>query len=196
MKLIFASGNRHKLEEVRAVVPDHLTILSLEDIGFVGDIPEPFDTMEANALAKVDYLFELYGLPCFADDSGLEIKAMGNKPGVYSARYAGPEKDDIKNRYLVLSQMEGIEDRSARFRAVIAYRDEKHRAYFEGIVEGRIDTRETGSGGFGYDPIFIPEGYDASFGVLPSTTKNKISHRRRALEAWLQAPEMDSLVQR
>lgn len=185
MKLVFASGNRHKLEEVRSVFPDHLTILSLEDIGFEGDIPEPYDTMEANALAKVDYLFELFGLPCFADDSGLEVRVLGNKPGVYSARYAGPEKDDQKNRRLVLSQMEGISDRSARFRAVIAYRDKWQRAYFEGIVSGRIDTRETGSGGFGYDPIFIPQGHKDSFGVLPLEVKLSISHRTRALQAFL-----------
>lgn len=185
MKLIFASGNRHKLEEIRAVVPEHLKILSLEDIGFEGDIPEPFDTMEANALAKVDYLFDRFGLPCFADDSGLEVRALGNKPGVFSARYAGPEKDDQKNRRLVLAQMEGIPDRSARFRAVIAYRDKWQRAYFEGIVNGRIDTRETGSGGFGYDPIFIPKGYEESFGVLTPEIKRSISHRTRALNAFM-----------
>ena len=181
MTLLFATGNKHKLEEVKKMFPEGTNLLSLSDIGVTEDIPEPFETMEENAFAKVDYLYSKFNRPCFADDSGLEVRALDMRPGVFSARYAGPEKDDIKNRLLVLEQMEGLKDRKARFRAVIAYRDQNHRVCFEGIVNGHIDNRETGTGGFGYDPIFIPDGYNESFGVLPPEIKQKISHRSRGI---------------
>lgn len=181
MALVFATGNKHKLEEVKRMFPEGTALLSLADIGVTEDIPEPFDTMEENAFAKVDYLFSKYNKPCFADDSGLEVFALDMRPGVFSARYAGPEKDDIRNRLLILEQMKGKKDRRARFRAVIAYRDKDHRVCFEGIVNGRIDEKETGSGGFGYDPIFIPDGYDSSFGVLPAEIKQRISHRSEGI---------------
>jgi len=185
MEVIFATGNHHKLEEVRQMFPSGTRILSLKDIGFTGDIDEPFETMEENALVKADVLFERFGLPCFSDDSGLEVHALGMRPGVYSARYAGPEKNDTANLYKVLQEMTGQTDRRARFRAVIAYRDSSHRATFEGIVDGTLATAPTGGGGFGYDPIFIPEGYMDSFAALPSEVKGKISHRARAIESLL-----------
>lgn len=189
MKIIFATNNPHKLEEVRSMVPPSITVLSLSDLDFHEDIPEPYDTLEENAFAKVDYLFEKIGQPCIADDTGLEVHALGMRPGVFSARYAGPEKDDLSNRLKLLREMEHIADRRAQFRTALAFRSHEKRQLFEGIVTGRIDTRPTGTAGFGYDPVFIPDGYGASFGVLPSATKNAISHRRRALEAWLRSLE-------
>lgn len=185
MEIVFATGNKHKLEEVRQMLPKNINLRSLADFPEVGDISEPFDTLEENALVKADYLVERYGIPCFSDDSGLEVSALNMRPGVYSARYAGPEKDDVANRRLVLREMEGISDRRARFRAVIAYRDKDHKAFFEGIINGRLDTKETGTGGFGYDPIFIPEGYEESFGTLPPEIKQQISHRSRAMAAFM-----------
>lgn len=183
--MIFATGNKHKLEEVRLMLPATIRLRSLADFPEIGEIPEPFETMEENALAKADYLFDRYGLPCFSDDSGLEVLALDMRPGVFSARYAGPQKDDVANRQLVLREMEGITDRRARFRAVVAYRDRDHRGTFEGIVNGRLDARETGTGGFGYDPIFIPDDYEESFGVLPASVKQAISHRSRAMADFI-----------
>ncbi len=180
--LVFASNNAHKLEEMRAILGDKFEIRSLEDIGCTVDIPETAGTLEGNALQKAEFVKKFYGFDCFADDTGLECNALGGKPGVYSARYAGEGHDSEANMNKLLNRLENATDRSARFRTVIAllYKGETH--YFEGIVKGDISKHKSGNGGFGYDPVFVPEGYDKSFAELGSDVKNTISHRARAVE--------------
>lgn len=199
MKLIFASNNAHKLEEVRKILPD-MEIVSLREIGLHADIPETSDTLEGNSLQKAEYVYQWLGnhanvlgeqiVGCFADDTGLEIKALDGKPGVHSARWASDENDPVANREKTLRLMNGVEDRSAQFRTVITlyyWGDAGHtfeapqKEVFEGIVKGWISTEEKGDHGFGYDPIYVPEGYDEPFAVLPAEVKNSISHRARAL---------------
>lgn len=176
-KLVFATNNIHKLKEISAIIGDKIDILTLKDIGCFEDIPETADTIEGNALIKALYIKNKYGYDCFADDTGLEIKSLDNRPGVYSARYAGEEHDAEKNMYKVLSELQGITDRSARFKTCFAliYENETHT--FEGIVNGRITENKRGESGFGYDPIFLPEGYDKTFAEMGDEIKNKISHR-------------------
>ncbi len=180
--IVFASNNAHKLEEMRAIFGDKFEIRSLEDIGCNVDIPETSDTLEGNALQKAEFVKKFYGYDCFADDTGLECNALGGEPGVYSARYAGEGHDSEANMNKLLSELADKSDRSARFRTVIAliYKGERHT--FEGIVEGSIAKERSGNGGFGYDPIFVPDGYDKSFAELGSDIKNTISHRARAVE--------------
>ena len=208
MKLVFASNNAHKLDEVRAIMPAEVQILSLHDIGFEQEIEENGTTLEANSKIKADTVYQWlrvtgYGLPVdgvFADDTGLEIDALNGQPGVYTARWyrlndgmsaAAPLNDEMMifaaNRAKALQELNGQTNRGAQFRTVITLiKVSGERLSVSGIVRGRIATEEYGQGGFGYDPVFIPEGYDKTFGELPAEIKNGISHRARALQALVQ----------
>ena len=181
MKLVFATNNRHKLEEITRMLKDKYEIISLEEIGCREEIPEDYETLQENALEKARYVKEHYGYDCFADDTGLEIEALGNRPGVYSARYAGPAKNSEDNMHKVLGEMKGEENRKARFRTVIALLLGGEEHFFEGIVEGKILEQQQGEIGFGYDPNFCPEGYRQSFAEMPIEQKNQISHRGQAV---------------
>ena len=182
MKLVFATNNRHKLQEVKAIVGDRVEILSLSDIGCCDDIPETADTLQGNALIKARYISEKYGVNCFADDTGLEVDALDGAPGVYSARYAGEECDSEANMQKLLHNLTGKSERSAQFRTVIALIINGDEKLFNGVVKGRISTEKLGDSGFGYDPIFIPEGFSESFAQMSAEQKNSISHRFRATE--------------
>jgi XTP/dITP diphosphohydrolase len=183
MKLVFATNNKHKLDEVRKITSHHpVEIVSLAEINCFDDIPETADTLEGNALQKAHYIQEKFGLNCFADDTGLEVEALNNAPGVYSARYAGPGHDSEANMKKLLHEMEGMENRKARFRTVIALVWNGKTYTFDGIVNGTITTTKRGENGFGYDPIFIPEGYEQTFAELGNDIKNQISHRAKAVE--------------
>jgi XTP/dITP diphosphohydrolase len=177
---VFATNNPHKLKEVRDILGNNVQLLSLKDIDCTEDIPETADTIEENALLKAQYIFQKYGCNCFADDTGLEVYALNNAPGVYSARYAGESKDSKANMRKVLKELEGKEDYSARFRTVIALIIEGKEHLFEGVVEGTLIKEERGIAGFGYDPIFIPKGYLQTFAELGDNIKNTISHRAKA----------------
>jgi len=179
-QLIFATNNNHKLTELSAAVNKSFILKSLSDIGFNEDIPEPFDTLEDNALAKVRYLHERYKINCFADDTGLEIEALNGAPGVFSARFAGDQKDSEANMQKVLDLLQGIDNRKARFRTVIALNYDNKEYLFEGVVNGKIIKERTGDMGFGYDPIFVPDGFDTTFAQMDIDVKNQISHRGRA----------------
>ena len=185
--LLFASGNNHKVEEVRQLLPVPYQLLGLNDIQWTSDIPEPFDTFEDNAKAKVSLVFNHSGYPCFADDSGLEVDALNGRPGVYSARYAGEQRNSIDNIAKVLAELESETLRSARFIAVIAYQLNADEVYlFKGHVNGSIAYYPSGNGGFGYDPVFIPAGFDRTFGELSPSVKNAISHRAMAMRKFLE----------
>jgi len=181
LDLVFATNNSHKLEEINAAVGESIKILSLEDIGYFEDIPETAPTLEENASQKSHFIFQKYGINCFADDTGLEVVALNGAPGVYSARYAGPGHDHEKNMDKVLSELKDEENRKARFRTVISLILDKKEYLFEGIVNGSILTERHGDKGFGYDPIFQPEGYNISFAEMDLKEKNKISHRGKAV---------------
>lgn len=181
-KLVFSTNNEHKLEEVRAILDKHYQILSLKDIGDNTDIPETGTTLEENAMIKADFLWNKYKCNCFADDTGLEVEALDNAPGVYSARYAGEQKNSADNVAKLLHELEGKENRKARFRTVIALIKDGKRYLFEGKVEGVITLSPHGSAGFGYDPIFKPDGYDHTFAELGLDVKSQISHRAKAVQ--------------
>lgn len=184
--LVFATNNRHKLEELRQIVSDKINILSLDDINCHDDIPETHSTLEENALEKAMWVKEKYGYDCFADDTGLEVDCLGGEPGVKSARYASEKgHDSVANMELLLKNMYGKENRSARFRTVIVLveGDEKHQ--FEGVVEGKILEFPCGTGGFGYDPVFCPEGWNKTFADATPEEKNGVSHRGRATRALI-----------
>lgn len=182
MKLVFATNNQHKLDEVRQITtPYGIEIVSLADIHCQEEIPETAKTLEGNAWQKAHFIQEKYGLDCFADDTGLEVEALDNAPGVYSARYAGPGHDSDANMQKLLGELAGKENRKARFRTVIALTLGGKEYTFEGIVTGHITTEKRGEKGFGYDPIFIPDGYDKTFAELGDEIKNQISHRARAV---------------
>lgn len=181
MKLVFATNNKHKLEEVRSILPQEIEVISLEEIHCHEEIPETASTLEGNALQKALFVKEHYGFDCFADDTGLEVEALNNAPGVYSARYAGPQNDAQANMRKLIGELEGIENRKARFRTVIALLLEGKEYTFEGIIDGTIIEEEKGTTGFGYDPIFIPKGYDQTFAELGNDIKNNISHRALAV---------------
>ena len=181
MKLIFATANAHKMEEVMAVIPSTFELLSLKDLEFNYDIPETGDTLEENALIKARFIHQKYGTNVFSEDTGLEVHALGGLPGVITARYAGVQRNHIDNMDKVLMELKDKDDRSAQFRAVIALILNNTEYLFEGILKGRIGFEKNGSQGFGYDPIFIPEGYDKTAAELGSAIKNTISHRVRAL---------------
>lgn len=180
-KLVFATNNAHKLREVAEIVGDGFEIVSLKEIGCHDEIPETADTLEGNALQKARYIHERYGLDCFADDTGLEVDALGGAPGVYSARYAGPGHDSRANMRKLLHELEGIEERKARFRTAIALILDGKERIFEGIVEGSITKEPRGEAGFGYDPLFAPEGHGETFAEMGEELKNTISHRARAV---------------
>ena len=183
MKLVFATNNKHKLDEVRKITAQHnIEVVSLADIHCHDEIPETADTLEGNALQKAQYLQDKFGLDCFADDTGLEVEALDNAPGVYSARYAGPGHDSEANMQKLLQEMERKTNRKARFRTVIALIIGDKQYCFSGIVNGTITREKKGENGFGYDPIFIPEGYEQTFAELGDSVKNKISHRAKAVE--------------
>lgn len=180
-KLVFATNNKHKLEEVSHILKDKIELLSLKDIDCDVDIPETATTLEGNAVLKAQYIHENYGLNCFADDTGLEIEALNNEPGVYSARYAGSDKSSEANMLKVLKNLEGIENRKAQFRTAVSLIINNEQYLFEGIIKGTIIKEKRGISGFGYDPIFVPEGYDKTFAELGNEIKNKISHRALAI---------------
>ena len=180
MKLVFATNNKHKLQEVRDIVGDRVEVLSLGDINCHDDIPETADTLQGNALIKARHIYEKYGYNCFADDTGLEVEALGGEPGVYSARYAGEECDPEANMLKLLQNLTGKNNRNAQFRTVIALIIDGEEKLFNGIVKGTISNEKRGDSGFGYDPIFIPEGYTESFAQMSGEMKNSISHRYRA----------------
>jgi XTP/dITP diphosphohydrolase len=180
-QLVFATNNLHKLIEVQSKVGNHFDILSLTDIGCHEDIEETGLTLDENASIKSTYIHKNYKVNCFGDDTGLEIFALNNEPGVYSARYSG-ERDDVKNMNLVLANMHGLSNRKARFRTVISLILDNKEYQFEGVVDGLIRAKPTGDAGFGYDPIFEPEGYKTTFAEMDLAEKNKISHRGRAMQ--------------
>jgi len=182
INLVFATNNEHKLTEVREILGDLFHILSLKDMGCFYDIPETADTLEGNALLKARYVKQKYGYDCFADDTGLEIKALHNAPGVYSARYAGEAKDPKANIHKVLLELQDKTDREARFRTVIALIIGEEEYLLEGTVEGMIVDKARGEAGFGYDPVFVPKGYKDTFAELGADVKNKISHRAEAIK--------------
>ena len=191
MKIVFATNNRHKLREIREILGPDFEIVSLSDIGCHEDIPETGNTLEENAHQKAEYIFDHYHLNCFADDTGLEVEALGGAPGVHSARYAeGTDHDSEANMAKLLRELDGKNNRRARFRTGISLLvgDEEH--LFEGVVEGRIVERESGAEGFGYDPLFVPDGCDRTFAEMSPDEKNAVSHRGRAvrkLAAFLRA---------
>nr|WP_299340767.1 non-canonical purine NTP diphosphatase [Allomuricauda sp.] len=181
MDLVFATHNQNKLEEVRAILPKTITLRSLDDIGCHEEIPETGETLAENAKIKADYVTQTYGLDCFSDDTGLLIDALNGAPGVYSARYAGNQKNAQDNMAKVLSELENVDERTARFKTVIHLNIKGQSYLFEGTVEGLITKVQEGLGGFGYDPIFKPFGFDKTFGELPASVKNSISHRGKAI---------------
>lgn len=181
MKICFATNNPKKIEEVKAALGVSFEIVSLKDIGCLDELPETGDTLEHNAFQKAKYVKEHFGVDCFADDTGLEVDALEGEPGVYSGRYAGEPRSDERNIDLLLKNLENTTLRTARFKTVIALLigDEEYK--FEGVAEGEILTKRTGSGGFGYDPVFLPKGYSRSFAEMSLPEKNKISHRGQAV---------------
>ena len=182
MKLVFATNNKHKLDEIRAILGNKIELLSLNDINCHDDIPETADTLQGNALIKAKYIYDKFRMNCFADDTGLEVDSLDGEPGVYSARYAGEECNPEANMNKLLNNLTGKTDRSAQFRTVIALIIEGEEKLFEGYVKGNISCEKMGDAGFGYDPIFVPEGYSESFAQMSSDMKNSISHRYRATE--------------
>ena len=181
-KLVVATNNAHKLEEIAAILGDEMELLSLKDIHCDADIPETADTLEGNARQKAMYIYENYGMDCFADDTGLEVEALNGAPGVYSARYAGDCHDSEANMQKLLHELEDKENRKAQFRTAICLILEGKEYLFEGIVKGEIIKEKRGGSGFGYDPIFVPEGHELTFAELGNDIKNTISHRARAVE--------------
>lgn len=185
MKLVFATNNSHKLDEIRKIAGDCFEILSLNDINCHADIPETGNTFDANAFIKAKYVKENFGYDCFADDTGLEVEALNGAPGVYSARYAGEDCNPQNNMHKLLEEMKGATNRKAAFKTVIALILDNETYYFEGKIDGRIIEEKRGEHGFGYDPIFIPDGYDETFAELGEETKNTISHRALATQQLL-----------
>lgn len=179
-KLVFATNNLNKIKEIKALIPDHIELLSLNDIGCKEDIPETSATIEGNALQKAQYVKEKYGYDCFADDTGLEVKALDGAPGVYSARYAGDQKNNEENIDKLLQELSDKSDRTARFKTVIALILDGEEHSFEGICEGEILKKRIGEEGFGYDPVFQPIGYSKTFAEMSLKEKSEISHRGRA----------------
>ncbi|WP_295179077.1 non-canonical purine NTP diphosphatase [uncultured Christiangramia sp.] len=182
MKLVFATHNKNKFREIQALVPDHIKLLSLQEIGCNEDIEETGDTIDANAIIKAEYVRTRYGYDCFADDTGLEVESLAGAPGVYSARYAGEIKDDSANRRKLLNQLEERDDRTARLKTVIALNLKENENLFTGICEGSITREERGENGFGYDPIFQPKGFDKTFAEMNLEEKSEISHRAKAFK--------------
>jgi XTP/dITP diphosphohydrolase len=185
MELVLASNNAHKIDEIRQILPAHIKVLSLKDVGFSQDIAETGKTFDANAEIKANAIFEQVQLPVFADDSGLEVTALNKAPGVKSARYAGEPVDAEKNIDLLLKNLEGKTNRKARFVTVICLKLPQKSFFFEGEVWGQITTERRGQGGFGYDAVFMPDGYQQTFAEMSADAKNQIGHRKQALEKLL-----------
>lgn len=187
MDILFASHNEHKVNEVKKLLPEKYSLIGLRDIGWRDEIPEPFQSYAENAKAKALYLFDRTGISCFADDSGLEIDALHGRPGIMSARYAGVPTDSMRNIEKVMYELSEEKNRKARFVAVVAFVTASDRiATFRGIVEGSINRMPMGDGGFGYDPIFIPDGFDLTFSQLSESLKNQISHRAKAMQKFVE----------
>lgn len=184
--LVFATNNLHKLEEIRKITTDSIQIVSLKDCGFNSDIEETKDSLEGNAKLKAETVFMATGHPCFADDTGLFVNALDGAPGIYSARFAGENAKDQDNVQHLLKKLEGVADRSAHFKTVISLVTEKENYLFSGEIHGTITEQPIGENGFGYDPVFIPEGFDQTFAQLDSSIKNKISHRAKATAALIE----------
>jgi XTP/dITP diphosphohydrolase len=186
MKLCFATNNAHKLEEIRKILGNKFEITGLKDIGCFEELPEERNTIEGNSLQKADYVFYHFDVSCFADDTGLEVEALNGAPGVYSARYAGEQRDSEANINLLLKNLRDTENRKARFKTVITFIQPNEIHQFEGIVEGVILTERRGKGGFGYDSVFLPDGFQKSMAEMSMEEKNKISHRARAMEGLVE----------
>lgn len=182
MNLVFASNNKNKIAEIQSMLPESIKILSLEDINCLEDIPETADTIEGNAILKADYVTQKYGYDCFADDTGLEVDALNGEPGVYSARYAGEQKNADDNMNKLLEALKNKENRCAQFKTVITLNLKGKQYLFTGIAKGEITFTKTGTNGFGYDPIFKPENFNETFAELPLATKNTIGHRGKAVK--------------
>jgi len=185
-KIIFASNNNNKAIEIRKILEGKYEILTLKEVGLDIDIPEPHDTMELNALEKARTIYTLKGTTCFAEDSGLEVDALGGEPGVLSARYAGTHCDDEKNIEKLLNKMQDVENRKARFKTVISLIENGQNKFFEGICEGTLAYKQKGNNGFGYDPIFIPLGFDKTFAECTPEEKNAVSHRKKAIKQMIE----------
>lgn len=181
LKIVFATNNEHKLKEVKALLGKEIAVLSLADIGCYEDIPETAVTLEGNALIKARYVAQKYGMNCFADDTGLEVVALNMAPGVFSARYAGPQKSADDNINKLIKELKNNTNRKAQFRTVIALIVNSEEHLFEGKVKGEITEHKSGSEGFGYDPVFLPKGHDLTFAQMDLSLKNKISHRALAV---------------
>lgn len=186
MKLVFATHNRNKFVEIKSLLPDHIELLSLDDIGCKEDIEETGDTIDENAIIKAEYVRNHYGYDCFADDTGLEVDALNGAPGVYSARFAGEDKNDNANVEKLLKQLETSSDRTARFKTVIALNLKHNENLFTGVCEGIILKERRGTNGFGYDPVFLPNGYEKSFAEMDLTEKSEISHRGKAFRELIE----------
>ncbi|MCK6607140.1 MAG: non-canonical purine NTP diphosphatase [Flavobacterium sp.] len=193
MKLVFASNNKNKIQEIQALVPNTIQIVSLEDIGCTEDIPETADTIEGNAILKANYVTEKYGYDCFADDTGLEVDALNGAPGVYSARYAGEQKDANDNMDKLLSELSDKPNRKANFKTVIALNLNGKQNLFTGIINGKIIDKKIGTNGFGYDPIFVAEEYEKTFAELTMEEKSTISHRGIAVKELILFLQKQSL---
>lgn len=182
MKLVFATNNANKVKEVQSLLPDTITILSLKDIGCEEDIPETQPTIEGNAIQKAQYVKKHYGYDCFADDTGLEVHALKGEPGVFSARYAGPQRNANDNMNKLLNELQDKEDRSAHFKTVVALILNEQQYTFEGICEGTIIKEKKGDKGFGYDPIFMADGFTETFAQISLAEKNRVGHRGKAVQ--------------
>ena len=193
MKLVFASNNKNKIQEIQALVPNTIQIISLEDIGCTEDIPETADTIEGNAILKANYVTSNYGYDCFADDTGLEVEALNGAPGVYSARYAGEQKDANDNMDKLLSELKDKSNRKANFKTVIALNLNGKQNLFTGIINGKIIKEKIGTNGFGYDPIFVADGYEKTFAELTMEEKSTISHRGIAVKELILFLQKQSL---
>lgn len=185
MKIVFATNNENKIKELQLMLPPTIEIISLESIGCIEEIPETADTIEANAIMKANYVSQKYGCDCFADDTGLEVKELNGAPGVSSARYAGEQRNSEDNMGKLLESLAGISDRSAQFKTVIALNLAGQQHLFTGIAKGSITLEKSGNQGFGYDPIFKPEGYSKTFAEISIAEKNQISHRAKAVAALI-----------
>lgn len=186
MQICFASHNHNKVEELGNLLGQSIELVNLDDLGITEEIPETGSTLEENALLKAEYVYSRHQIPCFADDTGLEVRALGGRPGVFSARYAGEPANSRRNINKLLQELSSHKDRSAQFRTVIAYLDKNGQHFFEGIVKGKINLAISGEQGFGYDPVFIPDGFNCTFAEMTMTEKNKISHRGRAVNKLIQ----------
>ena len=185
MKVVFATNNHNKAREIQQIIGDQHEIVTLEEIGITEDIAEPYETLEENAMTKAKYVWDRKQLAVFGDDTGLEVEALNGAPGVYSARYAGEDKNSDNNIKKLLQELEGKENRKAQFRTVIAFIVDGKKYSFEGVVEGEIGTETIGTDGFGYDPVFYPEGLPTTFAEMDPDAKNEISHRGRAVRKFI-----------